>query len=284
MFRRVLLLLAIIFTFFLPNSCRNYDPKKDPVIKTDLSALIASEKAAMDSLRSYLKIFQTDACFRNATVGYVVEDYSRGKLLLISELNSTKGLIPASLQKLLTTGAALDILGDKVSHEVTITNQMSINWRANRLLQKIGQVKYGKYNFPTGSRAVLEYWKGKGLDTSGMILVDGSGRSRDNTITARQLADVLFKMTVSHTFSTFYNSLPLAGLTGTMHKWLAGTVGEGRLRAKTGSLAGVRSYAGYVNTLSKKKLIFVIIVNDYSCTTRALKKKIESVMLKMVEL
>jgi D-alanyl-D-alanine carboxypeptidase/D-alanyl-D-alanine-endopeptidase (penicillin-binding protein 4) len=69
-----------------------------------------------------------------------------------------------------------------------------------------------------------------------------------------------------------------------MRKWLRGTVGEGRLRAKTGSLAGVRSYTGYVRTTHNKNLIFAIIVNDYNCPTKTLKQRIEKTMIRMVEL
>jgi D-alanyl-D-alanine carboxypeptidase/D-alanyl-D-alanine-endopeptidase (penicillin-binding protein 4) len=167
---------------------------------------------------------------------------------------------------------------------VTATNLMSINWRANRLMQKIGKEKYGIYDYRHGTQAVLEYWKEKGLDIDGINMIDGSGRSRDNKLSAMQVANLLYSMTFSDIFPVFYNSLPLAGISGTMHKWLTGTVGQGRIRAKTGSLAGVRSYAGYVNTLSGKQLIFTFIVNDFSCSVPKFKKKMEEVMIRMSEI
>lgn len=242
-----------------------------------------TERASHRILIDALQVINTDEHFKDATCGLIVYDCSRGKQTLLYEHNSKMGLIPASTQKILTTAAALEIFGPKVEKEVTITNQNSVNWRANRLLQKIGQEKYNKYDFLHGSQAVMEYWKMKGIDMSGLYICDGSGKSRNNTVSPKQLADILYKMTFSPCFPVFYNSLPLAGLTGTMHKWLCGTAGEGRVRAKTGSLAGVRSYTGYVNTLSGKKLIFALIVNNYTCKTRELKKKLEQVMLKMVE-
>ena len=167
---------------------------------------------------------------------------------------------------------------------MTVTNLNSINWRANRLLQKIGEKKYGKYDFLHGCTAVMEYWKEKGVDTQGLYICDGSGRSHTNAITPKQLADVLFKMTLSPVFPVFYNSLPLAGISGTMHKWLIGTDGEGRIRAKTGSLEGVRSFAGYVQTLSGKKLIFSLIINNYRCRIKILKQRVETLMVGMVKL
>ena len=58
---------------------------------------------------------------------------------------------------------------------------------------------------------------------------------------------------------------------------------EGMIRAKTGTVNGVKSFAGYANTISGKKLIFAIIVNNFTCRTKVLKKKLENVMVKMAE-
>jgi len=130
----------------------------------------------------------------------------------------------------------------------------------------------------------MEYWKEKGLDITGLYMLDGSGRSHNDTVSPRQLAEVLIKMTTSPVFPTFYNSLPLAGISGTMHKWLVGSVGAGRVRAKTGSIGGVRSYAGYVKSLTGKNLIFTLLINNYNCRTKILKERVEDFMLGMVKL
>jgi D-alanyl-D-alanine carboxypeptidase len=277
--------IALLFFLLLSVfSCHNNEGKKQIVQSADTLNMSPSEKTSLDSLLHILAIFKNDPCFAGASVGYIIMDNTSGMPRMIAEQNSSSQLIPASIQKLLTTSAALEIYGENVYREVTMTNLMSINWRANRLMQKIGQTKYGKYDFEHGSKAVKEFWKDKGLDTTGIYLLDGSGRSRDNKLSPKQIADVLYKMTLSHIFPVFYNSLPLAGLTGTMHKWLIGTVGQGRVRAKTGSLAGVRSYAGYVNTIHNKRLIFVFIVNDFSCSVNKFKKKMERVMVRMTEI
>lgn len=281
--RTFLFLFILLFSVSLI-SCRHGSEKKQSLIKTDSIALRISEKARHDSLSVELNHFLNDPCFTGAIVGYTIYDFTRGLPDLIFDHNASLGMVPASTQKILTTAAALEIFGEPVYHEVTITNLNSINWRANRLMQKIGQQKYGKYDFLHGSQAVMEYWKDKGVDMTGLYLCDGSGRSHDNIASPRQLAEVLFKMTTSPVFPVFYNSLPLAGISGTMHKWLVGSYGAGRIRAKTGSLGGVRSYAGYVRTLSGKKLIFSLIINNYNCRTKILKQRVEDLMLGMVKL
>lgn len=277
--RLAFLLMAALLALMVP-SCREQSTTSPPAAEQ----VHPSEKAAMDALKLELLEFLKDPCFSTAKVGFIISDYTKGMPRLIAEHDSRKGLVPASTQKILTTGAALEIFGQEVYHEVTITNLNSLNWRCNRMLQRIGEKKYGKYDFLHGTKAVMEYWHDKGLNMQGAYIVDGSGRSHNNILSPQQLSDVLFYMTTSPVFPVFYNSLPLAGLTGTMHKWLKGTAGEGRVRAKTGSLGGVRSYTGYVKTLSGKKLIFAFIVNDYTCRTSQFKKKMEQVMVRMAEL
>jgi D-alanyl-D-alanine carboxypeptidase len=281
---RIFLLLFILLFSASLVSCRHGGDKKQALIKTDSTALRLSEKARHDSLSVELNQFLNDPCFKSAIVGYTIYDFTKGLPKLIFEHNAALGMVPASILKILTTAAALEIFGEPIYHEVTITNLNSINWRANRLLQQIGQKKYGKYDFLHGSQAVMEYWKDKGMDMRGLYMCDGSGRSHTNIASSKQLAEVLFKMTTSPVFPVFYNSLPLAGISGTMHKWLVGSCGAGRIRAKTGSLGGVRSYAGYVKTLSGKKIIFTLIINNYNCRTKILKQRVEDLMLGMVNL
>jgi D-alanyl-D-alanine carboxypeptidase/D-alanyl-D-alanine-endopeptidase (penicillin-binding protein 4) len=90
-------------------------------------------------------------------------------------------------------------------------------------------------------------------------------------------------MTFSPHFPVFYSSLPLSGISGTLHRYMKGTPAEGMIHAKTGTVNGVKSFAGYVNTLSGKKLIFAIIVNNFTCRTKVVKKKLENVMIRMAE-
>jgi D-alanyl-D-alanine carboxypeptidase len=281
---RIFLFVITLLIFSLFPCCKHGPSKKESLVKTDSTIIRRTEKAKHDSLIAELNNFIADPCFNGAVIGYTIFDFTTGLPKLVFEHNAAQGMVPASTLKILTTAAALEIFGEPIYNEVTMTNLNSINWRANRLLQKIGEKKYGKYDLVTGTQAVMEYWKDKGIDITGLYMCDGSGRSHNDTASPKQLANVLFKMTFSPVFPIFYNSLPLAGISGTMHKWLLGSCGVGRIRAKTGSLGGVRSYAGYVKSLSGKKLIFTLIINNYNCRTKLLKEKVEEFMLGMVNL
>ena len=224
-----------------------------------------------------------DQNLEDAVIGYRVMECTKGKPKIIAEHNPDRFFIPASTQKLLTTGAALEIFGSQIARQIFMTNQNSLNWLANKLCKKVGEEKYQKRDFECGCRAVTEFWENKGLDVKGLKMYDGSGLSKDNSITPKFLTDVLFYMMTSPYNYIFYNSLPLSGISGTLRHYTIGTPAEGMIRAKTGTVNGVKSFAGYVNTLSGKKLIFAIIVNNVTCRAKILKKKLENVMVKMAE-
>ena len=282
MLSRLTPFLSILFFFGL-FSCESNQGKKASPDK--LHAIISLQKKPVkkDPLLVELENLTKDKNLADAVIGYRVMECTKGKPLLIAEHNPDRFFIPASTQKLLTTGAALEIFGSQVSRQIFMTNQNSLNWLANKLLKKVGEEKYQKRGFEYGCRAVTEFWENKGLDVTGLKLYDGSGLSKENSLTPKFLTDVLFYMMTSPYSYIFYNSLPLSGISGTLRHYTTGTPAEGMIRAKTGTVNGVKSFAGYVNTISGKKLIFAIIVNNVNCRAKVLKKKLENVMVKMAE-
>ena len=268
---------------FLTVSCGQEEKKteKKEQVQPVLSAVQASR---FNELLKDLELLKADGCLKNASLGYYIVDITKeNDETVIAQCFQTRPMMPASTLKLFVTAPALEIFGPPVIPEVTVTNEHSVNWRSSKLLRRIGGKVYNHNTKDAGVQAILEFWKAKGLDTKGMYFDDGNGLSRNNAISPKQLVDALYIMTNSKYFLPFYESLPIAGLTGTLHKALKGTAAEGRVRAKTGTIAGVKSFAGYVKSVSGRELIFAIIVNDYSCRTKLIKKKLEAIMLRMAE-
>jgi D-alanyl-D-alanine carboxypeptidase len=276
-------LLILGFLLFSAVSCRQ-ETKKTEKSKQQVPVLSTVEEKRFKLLLSDLEDLKTDDCLKNASLGYYIIDITKeSNKTVIAENEQTRPMMPASTLKLFVTAPALEIFGPPVIAEVTVTNEHSVNWRSSKLLRRIGGKIYNHNTKEAGIQAILEFWKAKGLDTHGMYFDDGNGLSRNNAISPKQLVDALFIMTNSKYWLPFYESLPIAGITGTLHKALRGTAAEGRVRAKTGTIAGVKSFAGYVKSVSGRELIFSIIVNDYSCRTKLIKKKLEAIMLRMAE-
>ena len=136
----------------------------------------------------------------------------------------------------------------------------SDNQFAEAILRTVGD-KYGhEGSIARGADEEMKFWKHRKADTSGVNIVDGSGLSRANRVTARFMADVLSEMSDNPYYASFF---PLAGQEGTLRKFLAGTPLEGYIAMKTGSMNGIQCYAGYkLNENYEPTHIVVVMMND----------------------
>jgi D-alanyl-D-alanine carboxypeptidase/D-alanyl-D-alanine-endopeptidase (penicillin-binding protein 4) len=110
-------------------------------------------------------------------------------------------------------------------------------------------------------RDVLETWE---IGPSEVIVADGSSLSRYNYVTARALVDVLGRMQDDPRHAdAFMDTLPVAGVSGTLATRMVGTAAEGNARAKTGSMANVRTLSGYVTSADNERLAFAVLANNF---------------------
>lgn len=167
---------------------------------------------------------------------------------------------------------------------INLTNMNSINLYAEHLMNQIGVSKYKSGDTGSGTQATTLFWKDKDLDVDGFYVNDGSGLSRFNSITAKQLVGILKYMNESEHKEMFFKSLPVAGKSGTMRNFGKGTAAHGKVSAKSGTMTRVKSYAGYVTTKNKRKIAFAIIANNYNCSSFQMKKKMEKIIIKLAEL
>jgi len=169
---------------------------------------------------------------------------------------------------------------------VFYTNTKSNNHYAESLLKTIGTKSAGiKGTTNNGIKAAENYWKDRGVDVTGLHMADGSGLSRANTITTKTQATILSKIyRDSLIYSAFNNSLPVAGKNGSMTSLCKGTFAENNMRAKTGYINRARGYCGYVKTRSGKELAFSVLFNNYDCSAKEAKLKIEKLLVALVDL
>lgn len=158
------------------------------------------------------------------------------------------------------------------------TNISSVNLYAEHLLKAIGLELQGEGATRAGLEALVGFWGEAGVDLSVARLVDGSGLSPLNRITARQLADIMLVVSRHHIFPYLLESLPLAGHSGSLQRHFGGQAAEGRLRAKSGFLGHVRAFAGYTPAGNEQMALFVIMVNDYPGSSANLQRGILRLM------
>jgi D-alanyl-D-alanine carboxypeptidase/D-alanyl-D-alanine-endopeptidase (penicillin-binding protein 4) len=102
-----------------------------------------------------------------------------------------------------------------------------------------------------------------GVPAGAAAVRDGSGLSRYDLVTARSLVAVTLYASRQPWFDTLVQCLPVAGRTGTLSRRLAGTLAEGRVRAKTGSMTGVRNLVGLVEDAGGRTLAVALLVDGF---------------------
>lgn len=112
-----------------------------------------------------------------------------------------------------------------------------------------------------GGRVVKTWLAAKGIDTSQLVIENGSGLSRIERISAEAMGRMLVAAYQSPVMPELMSALPLVGYDGTMRKRLLTQTVAGRAHIKTGSLNDVRAVAGYVLAASGKRYAVVCIVN-----------------------
>jgi D-alanyl-D-alanine carboxypeptidase/D-alanyl-D-alanine-endopeptidase (penicillin-binding protein 4) len=141
-------------------------------------------------------------------------------------------------------------------------NKYSNNMMTRQLLLTLGLQHAGApASINKGVDAVREYLSDTGIDHSDLVMANGSGLSRDTTLTAAMLGAVLQRGYQIPTMPEFVASLPLAGIDGTMQDRLTTGDGYASTHVKTGSLNDVAGIAGYVHARSGKHYVVVSLVN-----------------------
>lgn len=146
---------------------------------------------------------------------------------------------------------------------LSIMGKKSNNFIADQIFKTLGAETNGAPgSFEKGSLALGTYLAGLGYDPSFFRIMDGSGLSHDNRLSADILLTVLQRMYQSDILRpTFVESLAWAGIDGTLKERLTRSETQHKIFAKTGSLAGVSCLSGYVAAAKRGDLAFSIFIN-----------------------
>lgn len=164
-----------------------------------------------------------------------------------------------------------------------IVNVVSNNLYAESLIRRVGRdVDASVYTDPLalGIQKTTDYWGSKGLNKNEITLYDGCGLSPSDAVSADYLTSMLVYMqTKSNNKDEYLSTFAKAGENGTVRNVLVNSKHKGKIYMKSGSIAGVQSFAGYY-IHGDKKYAFTVIVNKYTCSrtqvVRAIEKLLES--------
>jgi serine-type D-Ala-D-Ala carboxypeptidase/endopeptidase (penicillin-binding protein 4) len=183
--------------------------------------------------------------------------------------------------------AAID--SPPISELIKEVNLTSNNVYAEVLLKSIGR-SHPQHLTRTDSTSALGIELSKqrltelGVDPQAYYLRDGSGLSRHNLVAPMAFIRVLAAMASLPEAQIYRDSLPIAGVSGSLRNRLKGTIAQGIVRAKTGSMSGIISLSGYVNSPTYSPLVFSIILNQHDRSTSSMAKVIDEVVVVLARL
>lgn len=216
------------------------------------------------------RVITVDGCMPRGPnalgVSYVITDIPEYNRLLFKNLLKRLAIDVRGSIKFGIADNNLSLIGQHASEplRVLISEMLkkSNNIIAGALFKKMGQLYTKKPgSWENGSYAVTHILAKKAsVNTTGMKVLDGSGISPDNATTPAQMMQVLdFAYHHYPTSYDFVSSLPIAGVDGTLKHRMSNIARK--VRAKTGTISGVVSLAGYALSADKEPLAFVIMVN-----------------------
>lgn len=169
--------------------------------------------------------------------------------------------------------------GYSLTEVIKVINHESVNLFAEHLIQWIALEKDGGIGYHKRGMEILNaHWKSK-FDLESARITDGSGLSRSNSISAQHFVDLL-KYMKDNTY--FENSLAVSGQSGTLKTLCKGQACSGKIKAKSGTINGVKAYAGYAYPQNGTKIAFAFVVNNHQCTSSELKTMMETVLNALV--
>ncbi len=174
-------------------------------------------------------------------------------------------LAPAAPDTIAAPAEGRHILGAHrsipMAEDITVINKTSQNLHAELLLRLLGKFYGTDGSFEQGTRAVRQFLVNAGVDDGDFFLYDGSGMSPDDQIAPRAFTQLLSYASRQPWGAEWRNTLPVAGVDGTLDSRFKDSPLKGRMWAKTGTLAEVNALSGYLTAASGRTLAFSIMVN-----------------------
>lgn len=150
-------------------------------------------------------------------------------------------------------------------------------WSDNRISERLARSSAKAAGFPMSSKGVDRVFRQSlanlEIDATKLVVADASGLSRNNKVTANLIGEVLYKIHKNPKYAVIYSGLPVSGVSGTLKSRYVKTVpaAVGLIRAKTGSLNGTATLAGYVES-KDREYIFVALADEISRGNTALNR------------
>ena len=168
---------------------------------------------------------------------------------------------------------------DPLSELIKETNVNSNNLYAEALFRYLGT----RYTLPGtihNSQDILrDYWRRRGVSVQNAIIKDGCGLAPQDAVSAKAFVQLLTIMYHSKNVDAWINSLPVSGKSGTLTSLCPGTALEGKIHAKSGTIAGTKNFAGYIDMPNGDTWAFAVLINSAPGKAKKIQNVIQQYLL-----
>jgi len=187
-----------------------------------------------------------------------------------------KPIFKAEKADLLFNETAIPVVTETSPPVAKILDWMML-WSDNQLAERLARLSSKAAGEPFGILGVEKIFKkllaDLQIDSSKLVVKDASGLSKSNKVTAKMIGELLYKLRKDPRFAGLHPVLPVSGISGTLNERFIDTAPSavGLVRAKTGSLNGTATLAGYVES-SDREYVFVTLADQIPRGYTSLKK------------
>ncbi len=166
--------------------------------------------------------------------------------------------------------------------DVRVINKVSQNLHAEILLRLLGREKGTAGTVEGGLEVLRGFLNQAGIPSEQYAFYDGSGLSRQNLITPHAVVQLLRYAALQPWGASFRDTLPVAGVDGSLSDRFKGISAQGRIYGKTGSLGGVKTLSGYATTDRGEQVAFAILSNNFNLPLKRVLDAIDNIVGEIV--
>jgi D-alanyl-D-alanine carboxypeptidase/D-alanyl-D-alanine-endopeptidase (penicillin-binding protein 4) len=198
------------------------------------------------------------------TLIYLLQDtLSKAGIQIAQSVTTTRFLKADNIAYKIPSTNISTITSPTLDEVIYWFNQKSINLYGEHLIKTIAVKQGVEVSTPSGIEIIRNFWQNKlNIDPKSLNMLDGSGLSPGTRITTLSTARILLSVKSEPWFSGYYNSFPVYN----------------NMKMKSGTINDCVAYAGYQTTSSGVPVVFVIMVNNYTGGTKAIRQKMFGVL------
>jgi serine-type D-Ala-D-Ala carboxypeptidase/endopeptidase (penicillin-binding protein 4) len=167
--------------------------------------------------------------------------------------------------------------------DVRVINKVSQNLHAEILLRLLGREKGTAGTVEGGLEVLRGFLNTASVPTDQYAFYDGSGLSRQNLVTPHAVVQLLRYAASQPWGGSFRDTLPIAGVDGSLSDRFKDLQAQGRVYGKTGSLGGVKALSGYAVTDRGEQVAFSILSNNFNLPGKRVTDTIDSIVGAIIE-